>query len=251
MVEQSNDKKICQCISYLLIVPFCTVIVIALSGAYFNFTPSDFLVKVTNNLYQPHHNIFRPAFIAGINFYGYVYLIFFLSFVLSCGMNLVLRRKKADIEPKAPSVILHSTMIATYALVITIQTMSFLKYAHKELRTFSGKSTEEKYASVIGGKTFIFAQYCKAVLSGAHNAEFMTDMDLSQDPGMLTHRMLAYYLYPIDIRKIRGGSSDSLIIFAKRNAVKNVPEDFEILAVYNNENVIAVKKYKSTHDDNI
>lgn len=67
-------------------------------------------------------------------------------------------------------------------------------------------------------------------------------MNLEKDPGMLTHRMLAYFLYPIDIRKIHEEDLDTILIFAKHNAKESIPDGFHAVFVFDENHLIAVKK---------
>ena len=103
---------------------------------------------------------------------------------------------------------------------------------------------EKKYFTLEDPDSYRFAKYCQRLLPGQHSAKLITGLDTSRDPGMLIHRKLAYFLYPIDIRNIRKEPVDSLIIFAVKDATQLVPEDFQISGKYNESSLIAVKKSK-------
>lgn len=200
------------------------------------------ILPLLNEFYKPHHNISLPPYIAGTNAYALMYFIFFLSLLpLHLIRRLCGKRRDAQVDSPIFATALHTTF-ALFCLLAALQTISQINYARVEFRTFAGKSGDEKNAAIAGEKLYSFIQYCRKILPGAHNARFLMDMDLSNDPGMITHRMLAYYLYPIDIRGVRSGPIDSLIIFAKKDAVAGVPDDFKIIGTFDPSSVIAVKK---------
>ncbi len=87
-----------------------------------------------------------------------------------------------------------------------------------------------------------FAQKTKLLAPGPRNAKFITDWDLNKSPFMFYHRVLAYFLYPIDIRNVRKEPIDTIVVFNKKNPLEVVPDNFEVLKVLGKKGLIAVKK---------
>lgn len=88
------------------------------------------------------------------------------------------------------------------------------------------------------------ANFCLAHLDNhRRTAELSTDLDLSRDPGMIMHRCLAFYLYPVDLRHVRAQEADTWIAFEKANAREHVPDGFKIIAELDSANLIAIKDY--------
>lgn len=135
-------------------------------------------------------------------------------------------------------------MHAFLILVILFQTMNQARYLMAMYQGYHGKTIEERRSPLLR-KISLFAQYCQERLPGQHNARFLSDLDLSNDPGMFIHRALAYYLYPIDIRDIRKGDKDSLIIH-KANAVQHIPEGYTLVGQWNEYAAVAIKSQESS-----
>lgn len=239
---KSTQVTICNILPPLLTVLGCVTATLIIANHHFLIFGLNELEVIIGDLYKPHHNIFFAPYISGINFYALIYLIFLSSMPLLHLINKIHRRKTGSDAITS----IHSTalpLVFTLFFLFTIlQTIGLVNDAQKEFRIYAGKSIEEKYVAITGKQIYLFVRYCRQTLPGFHNARLLTDMDLSKDPGMITHRVLAYFLYPIDIRNIRNGPVDSLILFANRNAIANVPEDFEIRGIFDQSSVVAVKR---------
>ena len=139
--------------------------------------------------------------------------------------------------------ILHETqrvLLTVFIIVIILQTMNQMRYFLVTFDTYNGKDVEARYLGPFK-KVYDFAQFCKIRLPGQHNAELITDLDTSQDPGMFLHRALAYYLYPIDIRDIRERDKELLIAFEKKNVIHNVPQGYHLIGAWDNDNIVAIR----------
>ena len=68
-------------------------------------------------------------------------------------------------------------------------------------------------------------------------------MDITRPLEMTLHRRLAYHLYPINIRNHPDGDKlDCLILFAKKNAIEHIPDDYVIRYQYDAQNILAVRR---------
>lgn len=126
--------------------------------------------------------------------------------------------------------------------VSMVQLNNFYYYYDFEKRMYGGKSIEEKKAQIYYGLPYNYSVFCHQYIPGYKNAQLITDLDINQDPGMFIHRLLAYYLYPIDIRKIRQNEPDYLLFFMKENAKDFVPDNFQIIAELSKKSLIAKRK---------
>lgn len=226
----------------LLTMLMCTVITLTALNYNFQSLGLNEIATVVRNLYRPHENIFFAPSLAGINFYIFIYVVLLLSLILLTFINGIRNRHKKDKTPGSIFPPLPILLVIMFPLVTIVQTTGQVYHARKEFALFADKTMEEKYAVVAGPRIHSFARYCRRILPGSHNARFLTDMDMSKDPGMISHRMLAYFLYPIDIRGVRDGRTDSLIIFDKKNAVASILDDFRILGTFDQYSIVAIRK---------
>ena len=233
MVQKTNPHK-WGFNAYLLVTFVNGIIILFFLAKSIHVPFLNLLSETIQNIYKPHPNTLFQVSVGPTPFLVYIYAVFFLSYLWS----ILLRRKNSESTLRMAAPLIFSA----YLLVISFQLAGIFFSAQREFSIYHGKSTQEKYAAVIGGKTYVFAQYCKRNLPGSHNAEFMTDSDLSRDPGMINHRMLAYFLYPIDIRNVRNESKDSLIIFKKKDALSYVPAEYKVIGMFDSNNLIAVKR---------
>ena len=132
---------------------------------------------------------------------------------------------------------------AALVIILAVQTYAQILDLKEWMDDVGHKTTAEKYESLFG-ITYQYAQVTKEILPGRHSAKLVTDMDMSQDPGMFNHRQLAYFLYPIDIRGFRGEPEDVLLVFEKENPCEAVPGDYRILTIFNSQNLLAVRSDK-------
>jgi 2'-5' RNA ligase len=223
----------------VLMLPLSSLMIL-IGFSHFKKIPlRDVLSKILTTAYVPHINSFDSLYIAGTNVYTLLYLIFFLSLLLRLLADKIFKKQYQSFIS-----ILSSTLFFIYTLTTISLTINWAIHSKNVFKAVSGLTIEEKYAQFIGGGVYIFSKHCQSLLPGYHSAELISDMDFSRDPGMLTHRMLAYFLYPIDIRGIHKKEPEVMIFFAKDNAEKNVPENFRTLFKFNEQYLIALKKNK-------
>ncbi len=166
-----------------------------------------------------------------------VYILIFLSAATFVILKVIFWKSRGDFQ-LVPT--LKHLMFLFLVLVIAFQTINQAKYFMTIFDKYHGKTIEERRQPLLR-EISRFAQYCQEKLPGRHNAQFLSDLDLSNDPGMFIHRVLAYYLYPIDIRDIRQWPKDSLIIFYKKEAAQHIPEGYKLLGQTNEYNAVAIK----------
>src|SRR3989338_2900930 len=200
----------------------------------------DLIVQFLNGFYIPNYNFCPVGKIAGWNIMLCVYILIFLSAATFVILKVIFWKSRGDFQ-LAPT--LKHLMFLFLVLVIAFQTINQAKYFVAMHQEYHGKTIEERRQPLLR-EISRFAQYCQEKLPGRHNAQFLSDLDISNDPGMFIHRALAYYLYPIDIQGIRQGPKDSLIIFHKKITAQHIPEGYKLLGQINEYNAVAIRSSK-------
>lgn len=186
----------------------------------------DLLNTIFLGSYLPHVNIFVPIGLNGQNIFFYYYLTALITVVLLVLANFILKKKFSDVVVLA--------LGCTFALVCLVESVGLGKEFVKETKYFAGKTLEEKHRMILGPEATQFQKQLHEGYFRAFPAEFRTDMDLTRDPGMITHRKLAYYLFPIDIRGVHGDDYAALITYYKGNIPKDILEEYDIASKYQN-----------------
>ena len=217
----------------------CLSSVIVLFGAsiLLKISPKDLVIRIFTAPYASHINVFLPLTISGINSYILLYAIILCSCLLSFLACMFFKKYHLNFLS-----ILLSSVFIIYTFTTALLMKSWIAEYRRHINLLSGKTMEEKYLVINTRYIYILAQYCKSVLPNDTSAKFITDLDLSTDPGMGYHRMLAYFLYPIDMRDVRKKETNAIIAIAKHHAKESVPDNFEILVTLDEHNLIAVKK---------
>ena len=220
----------------------CTMYVFLTISFYHRIPLSHLIQFIIQDHFYENYNILNPFYIANVNFYIYVYLIILLSIILTFCLAIVFKNKLFKQEHTLLTPIILFVTLNAFIMLKIIETAWLIQSFEKEFYTMTDKNIDERNANIIGHDFYQFIQFCKQNLNGKYNAQLLTDLDISEAHGKFVLRILGYYLYPIDIRGIRGKPTDCLIVFSKREAIKAVPEDFHILAVFDEQNLIAIKK---------
>lgn len=231
-----RDKKIL-CLSFAVVVFLFGIALFLLSinqGTTLRRMCHDF----SRFFFLPHINNFRPGVIAGRNVNHLFYYIVVAATLIVSALQWKFFRKDQPVNGLKTFFI---TAFSVYVLMTLCQTVSLYRYFAADIRQFYGRPVEDR-CRYLYGHIYLYARACRQVLPGKHTAELVTDMDMSRDPGMFSHRALAYFLYPIDIRGIRGEPPDCLVIFRKQDARSHVPPGYEVVLPYDGQSLLAVKK---------
>ncbi|MCK5081940.1 MAG: hypothetical protein KAR31_03450, partial [Candidatus Omnitrophica bacterium] len=105
---------------------------------------------------------------------------------------------------------------------------------------FSRLSLSDKLVSW-NRHAYTFAVYCRRILNGRYQGILVTDLE-TNGKDMLLHRKLSFFLYPVV--HIRGNKkkADCMVVFMKNNPMESVPDDFEVVGVYSENSLIALRK---------
>lgn len=119
-------------------------------------------------------------------------------------------------------------------LGLVIQTAVHVNLAKNLYMQNIDRPVEQRYIATFQD-VHLFAQFCKLHIDPQKTVAYTTDLDLDNDPGQFLHRLSAYFLYPIDMRNIRGmrdGDADYIICFIKKYEPENIPEGYRLYAQY-------------------
>jgi hypothetical protein len=190
---------------------------------------------VSKYFYSPHWPIVGPSYKVSTPILTGIYIIF--AFCLF-GFFLKTLFKKEKLNSKS----LLSLFSVTIAVVLAGQTLSLLFLDVNFMADkFAGKTVDTVYSENLGA-VYNLAKASKRLIQPTAHAELITDLDLRQDPGMIYHRALSYFLYPIDLRGIRAKPADTLIIFLKKDPHLFVKEGFSVKEQLSPKTIIAIKE---------
>ena len=182
--------------------------------------------------YYPNHNIFGLGRIHHVSVYIFFYLLVIAAILVMLLINLVISKKFS-------SSFVGLMAFVVFGVVLVFQTINQGFYISYEMKRFAGKTTSEKKSKLFG-YSYYFAVFCRQHLKGRYQGKLITDFDVMQT---LEPYILAYHLYPVvDLLLVKDHPKNCLIFFNKRNAGQYVPENYKILAVFDENSLVAVKK---------
>lgn len=186
---------------------------------------------------------YRPTstYVYGEEIHGKnIYLWFFYFFVLGICLRYVILfftkgrdHREMEVQHKNRVDSVFRTSLVVFLILTAFQLMSQIRYLTfmKETIFFS------EVVDILD-----FSRFCQKQAPGKSQGVFFTDMDIYHNPEMYYHRLLAYNLYPLDIRDIREGEKEYCIFYLKNDAVQAVPEGYSILDSYGSLGLIARKQ---------
>jgi hypothetical protein len=199
----------------------------------------EFVRRIVISLYQPNVNICGTGMFDRLYFNQVVYGLFVYSAVMIiCWMRF--RKKLPWRDICGP--VLQRTAVITFVMFTLLQTsgMTAHWWVKSKVYRFAHQTAKQQYWY---GDIALFAGKVRNVLPGKHNAQLITDLDFRNDPhAMFEQRKLAYFFYPIDIRNVRLGDKDVIVVFDKKNPEQYVSADYEIVIRQGNDSLVAVKK---------
>lgn len=226
---------------------YLAVIVLILTATYLifchvgNFTPGQALRILAQSSFVAHQNI---IFYININNYPLPSYLLIGIFAATFGVGL-LTKIFADKIPRNyadRSLFSHLryVMVVVLVMVNMMQLLSINMYWRNLAGMFSGS---EKYArSPLARPKRVAQAYREALRDQPLSGIFASDMNINEDPGMLEHRSLAFFLYPIDIRNVYDQEQTVWVAYELEAAADKVPDGFEILHQLDDRNLIAVRK---------
>ncbi len=225
---------------------YTAVILVLLAAAFVilcvssGFRPEDILRIIADTSFTAHQNIMFYITINRTPLPAYIFIgVFSATFGAAIFTRIFGGRAPqyfADLSPLG-----HFRHVVAVVLVVLniFQIISIQRHWQESASIFN---TGNRYEATSYARPKRIAEaFRQAVKDRPLSAEFVTDMDISHDPGMLEHRSLAFFLYPVDIRNIYDANRDAWIAYQKKNAAETVPEGYQIIYQYDERNLIAVK----------
>jgi len=135
-----------------------------------------------------------------------------------------------------------TAVVCVYVLTLFCQVGGQIRYLMKH-RAFLARTTDQKYNS-LAGEYFRGPVWAQQLLPPGrrYTCQLLTDMDISQDPGMLKHRMLSYFFYPVDLRNVHGQEPNCIFAFDKDKAASHVPPEYVIIKKWDDRHLLAILK---------
>ncbi|MBF0216183.1 MAG: hypothetical protein HQL30_04215 [Candidatus Omnitrophica bacterium] len=230
----------------LFITPAAVVFLLFLAILAFISSSSGNTVKnIILGLYPlTSANIVTVSGVNGINIMVFFYAVFPVSVLISFLISLAARSAIRNLNAPGLKATMTICAISLFFSVLSVQTAQRVHQVSGEIRTFSGKTPEEK-KTLLFGATYRFAELCLARLEGKHKALLITD--LRPDISSLDHNTranLSYHLFPIDIRNILSMENDCMLIFSrtKPDFDKDMIKQFPDIITFGEYYGIALKK---------
>ena len=162
-----------------------------------------------------------------VHFYAAVFFIIFISLLVMYFQKRLNFQKVLQV------------FFLAIGIMVALRVIFQIKFLKNDFRDFYGKQTAEKLQTYYG-IFYDFPQKVREVLPENSKAKFVTDYEGEED--MQARMVLAYFLYPIDIKDIRKGPVNAYLIFNKDKALTHVPAGFEVIRQLDDRTLIAVKK---------
>ena len=193
------------------------------------------------SLYIPNNNILLPLTLDNFSYNQYFIGIMVFSYMFFLVFKKFIHPPLPPLLPNRPSII--GILFFLLIFSCSLQTIGLYRYFYPLISFFAHKSPSQKHA-IVSNDISKIAEAFQSYLPRKTSAQLVTDLDLSRDPGMITQRRLAYYLYPIDIRGIRGEPPSYILLFKKKDAIRHIPEGFRLYKAFTNDIMIAIRKEK-------
>ena len=126
-----------------------------------------------------------------------------------------------------------------FAVILVFQTVCQIQYFIKTINKFQNKKLKQKYEVIYNIDSFKFVQYCRRHLSGNYQGQLITDHD---SPETIDSYLIMYYLYPVVDFRQKKNLKKCLVVFNKKDPFSVIPDDYDIIAVYNPKSLLAVQK---------
>ena len=185
-------------------------------------------------------NGFIPPDVQGVKIYYLIYSTIFFSVL---GVYWLYRLP--FFRPRLLKDIYASVVTTVFLLIVGCQVSSVCRSSTNVLRreAISNQANHSKMSDLFGW-TYVYAHQVRALLPGPHSGRLITDFQIESNENnhMSVYRDLCFFLYPIDIRGVRGGETDCLIIFEKEGAEEFVPPGYRVIQKFDSRNIVAVKE---------
>lgn len=169
--------------------------------------------------------------------------IYIYGIIIASTLSLFIMKAITSKEPFFRLLItaLKHTTYATLCIVFILQTFNQAIYLAHEYKTYADKPVSERCPGWLAS-AHTSGAFFRKILPEARSAQFISDLDITQEFGMILYGATAYHLYPIDIRNIRQEPSDTIIVTEKKKPLESIPGNYKIIGNINARHFLAVKK---------
>ena len=179
--------------------------------------------------------------VGGVHIHLFFMLVVFATAIVVIVINKVFCKKKLlDLNTYH---CIPAISLIYLAVLILLQLTNNIQNFRKEYHTFADKTQHEKLV-IHHKRPYEFAQFCRNYLSGQFKGGLITDIDINREPYMEEHRILAYFLFPtVDIRDIHTDKArHCLVVYRKKDPYAFIPADYKIVAEFDSESLLAIKR---------
>jgi len=212
-------------------------------SSFFGISFFEFTNSLKESLYFPDYSGLGTRKIININVFMYFYEFLLLTLciaIINFAFFTDLKTKKHN--PTFTQII---TTIGIIGLLFLTGIQQIYRFEHfiSEKNKLSGKSTDEKIASLYGWK-YQFPKICQKFLNEPHQGNLIIDSDLSFNRRSYYRKLMSYYLYPkLSIRFDNQSPADCLILHSNQNILDQVPKNYKvILTAVKNKYILAIRE---------
>ena len=225
-------------IEILAIFGACLVIFLIIQSLLYEVPIHKFISLLKKDLYLPHHNTFGIGKFIFINVLAFFYKFLLLTILVAITYFTFFTGQKTNRQYLSLSQIVTTIGIIGLLFLTSVQQIQRFEHFISEKRKVSGKSTDEKIASLFGWK-YQFPKICQKMLNEPHQGEFIFDYDISKDPYMFYQRLMSYHLYPkLSMRFDNNSPKDCLFLYLNKSALDKIPENYKIIVTAKNARYI-------------
>jgi len=246
--ESSHSNKPNHIVDTLAIISLSLFIFIFWKSSLFGISFFELTNSFKEILNFPHYNGPGTRKIININalvlFYEFLFLTLCVA-ITHFTFFTDLKTKKHN-----PTLTQIVTTIGIIGLLFLTGIQQIYRFEHfiSEKNKLSGKSTDEKIASLFGWK-YQFPKICQTLLRKPCQGSLITDFDLSKDPHLFTQHLMSYHLYPkISMRFDNQSPADCLIVYSNKNILDQVPENYKVILTAVNSNYILAIREKEKNN---
>jgi len=233
------DKKLYLQISAVVVFSF--LLVMGVVSFVFHVPLFEVFERLISGHFTSDEKFFKPFFIKGVPI-NFLYIAFALT--VSALLSLLAWKQRAPERKILFLKVLMFCMPALLSINAALQVAGGVKHLYVEKRGFYQKDQQAKYLELYGWM-YAYPLNCQKTLSGGGKARLISDLDPTRDPGMIFSRIVAYHMYPVDLRDVRPGDVDALLFYRKTKAFRYLEEvepDFVPIHVFDQTSLIAVRK---------
>lgn len=253
MLNSYKSKKIQRGILIIELLFFlvCFLVYFSIFAFFHGLSFYKLFTLFWESFYSPQYDLMFVDQVAGVN--TYIFLIFFIAFY-SVSLKIFHRLPLINPKQKHDGSEVFTAIFLVFLLVSAIQTINYFRLFRGQAKAVSGKTTEQKN-SLMFGPLYDFPAFCHHYVSGKKQCFLLTGFDQKTIAGRHDYIVLTYYLYPLIVPPNPWHQHESLqanapfqppvdlyLIYGKNHPEQFLPKNFEIIAQWNTQSLLAQKR---------